>query len=404
MLVLTLDRATSRISKAGRLVPVNEAGAMTNPIEPARKPASERRPAAFAAGSVAAGVGVLRRGIAPIMSWARLTRGSLRLGGPDAAVVLDPHSRALLWRVLVDTISAIGVLGVADGPLDEAVGALNALSDRARGELAASPPRGAALLGTEHPQIFVLEILQRDLQPCLGRWQPRLARWRTTRLPEADWPLSDRCRGDLARTRERLVERAWQLGMALGLSGLERLLPERPAVVPVLTAAEELTEAPNPPDAAMLNVGWQIYVEAATRIPMPELPIGPGVLGEAITALDMLTDAIRAGLKEMSPPAADGGGKSIQALALHLLNEGLQPFLAEWRPRYRRFAESERPEAKWGRAEACRAALAATIERCQPTIRALGHKVGAPFSPEPNSLGAHTGDEAPLQLPPPVRL
>ena len=118
----------------------------------------------------------------------------------------------------------------------------------------------------------------------------------------------------------------------------------------------------------------------------------------------LLTLAIRAGLKEMSPPAADGGGKSIQALALHLLNEGLQPFLAEWRPRYRRFAESERPEAKWGRAEACRAALAATIERCQPTIRALGHKVGAPFSPEPNSLGAHTGDEAPLQLPPPVRL
>jgi hypothetical protein len=380
---------------------------MTNLIEPVRKPASGRRPMALATGSVAAGVGALRRGIAPIIAWARLTGGSLRLAGPDAIGAIDPQIRGLLWHVLVDVISAIGVLGVADGPLETAVGALNALSDRARAELASSPPRAMASPEVEPPQIFVLEILQHDLQPCLGRWTPRLARWRTTGRPEADWPLHDPCRGDLARTRERLVERAWQLGMALGLSGLERLLPARPAVAPVLIAAESLAEAEaaiaTPPEATVLSAGWQIYVEAVARIPASELASGPGVLGEAIAALEMLADATRAGLKAMSPPSPDDGGETVQALGLRLLNEGLQPFLAEWRPRYRRFAASERPEAKWGRAEACRAALAATIARCHPTIRALGRKVGAPSLPAPKGLADHAENEAPLQLPPPLR-
>jgi hypothetical protein len=282
------------------------------------------------------------------------------------------------------------------------------LSDRAQAELVASPPRAGVSPGTEPPQIFVLEILQHDLQPFLARWRPRLARWCAAGGPEADWPLRDSCRSDLARTRERLVERAWQLGMALRISGLDRLLPGRPAVVPVLTAAQGLAAAEaaaaRPPEAEVLKGGWQIYVEAVTRIPAPDLPSGPGVLGEAIAAFDALADAIRTGLKAMSPPVPDGGSANIQALALCLLNDGVQPFLTEWRPRYRRLVASERPESKWGRAEACRAALAAAIARCLPIIRTLGQKVGAPTLPERNAQADHAVDGAPLQLPPPIRL
>lgn len=380
----------------------DEAEAMTNPIEPAREPVNVRRPAAPAAGPVAAGIDALRRGIAPIIAWARLAPGTLRVGGSDAVAALDGQSRRLLWYVLAETISAIGVLGLPDGPLEEAMGALGALSNRAQTELAVSPPQGAALPGTEPPQIFVIEILQQDLQPFLGRWRPRLAKWCAAGGPEDDWPLRDPCRSDLARTRERLVERAWQLGMALRISGLERLLPDRPAVVPVLTAAQGLAAAEaaaaRPPEAEVLKAGWQIYVEAVTRIPAPDLPSGPGVLGEAIAAFDTLADAIRAGLKAMSPPTPDGGSETVQALSLRLLNDGVQPFLAEWRPRYRRLVASER---KWGRAEACRAALATAIARCLPIIRALGQKVGAPPNPEQNAQADNAGEAAPLQLPPP---
>jgi hypothetical protein len=379
---------------------------MTNPIEPARKPASERRLAVYAAGSAAAGIGALRRSFAPIMAWARLTKGSLRLGGPDAAVALDLESRGLLWSILIETISAIGILGASDAPLEEALDALRTLSDRARSGLAASPPRGTPLPGVEPPQIFVIEMLTHDLQPCLGRWHTRLEVWRAAGRREADWPLLSLCRGDLSRTGERLVERAWQIGMALDLPGLERLLPERPAVVPALTSPAELagadTAAAASVDAAALTAGWQIYVEAATRIPERDLPTGPGVLGEAIASLDLLAGEIRAGLKAMPSPAApDGGGDTIQALALSLLNDGVLPFLAVWGQRYRRFAASERPETKWRRAEACRAGLAAACARCQPTIRALGRKVGAPPLSEPKNAAALAEDEAPLQLPPP---
>ncbi len=377
---------------------------MTNPIEPTRESISGRRAAALAASPVAASVDVLRRGVAPIMAWARLARGTLRVGGPDAVAALDRQSRRLLWCILVDTVSAIGILSLPDGPLEEAVSVLGALSDRAQAELAVSPPRAGALPGTEPAQIFVLEILQHDLQPFLGRWRPRLAIWCAAGGAEADWPLRDQCRSDLARTRERLVERAWQLGMAMRISGLERLLPGRPAVVPVLTAAQGLAAAARPPEAEVLQAGWQIYVEAVTRVPAPDLPSGPGVLGEAIAAFDALADAIRVGLKAMSPPVPDGGSETVQALALRLLNDGLQPFLTEWRPRYRRFVASERPESKWGRAEACRAAAVAAIARCLPTIRALGQKVGAPPSPEQKAQADHANDAAPLQLPPPIRL
>jgi hypothetical protein len=380
---------------------------MTNPIEPARKPASERGLAVYVAGSAAAGIGALRRSFAPIMAWARLTKGSLRFGGPDAAVALDMQSRRLLWNILIETISAVGIVGASDAPLEAALDALRELSDRARSGLAASPPRGTPSPGFEPPQIFVLEMLTHDLQPCLGRWQARLEVWRAAGRREADWPLRQGCRDDLARTRERLVERAWQLGMALDLPGLGRLLPERPAVVPALTSPAEFADADTAaaasPNAAALRAGWQIYVEAATRIPERDLPTGPGVLGEAIASLDMLASEIRTGLKAMPSPAApDGGADTIQALALSLLNDGVLPFLADWGQRYRRFAALERPETKWRRAEACRAGLAAACARCQPTIRALGRQVGAPILPEPKTAPAPAEEEAPLQLPPPL--
>ena len=60
------------------------------------------------------------------------------------------------------------------------------------------------------------------------------------------------------------------------------------------------------------------------------------------------------------PPPANAGAETIQAQAFKLLSEVLQPFLTEWRPRHRRFVAAERAEAKWRRAEECRAALIAT--------------------------------------------
>ena len=192
--------------------------------------------------------------------------------------------------------------------------------------------------------------------------------------------------------------------MALGLSGLERILPERPVVAPVLIATDELvgaeTAAAAPLDPALMQAGWQVYVEAATRLPRPELLAGPGALGEAISALDTLADQVRDMLRAMPPPA-NAGAETIQAQAFKLLSEVLQPFLTEWRPRHRRFVAAERAEAKWRRAEECRAALIATRNRCLPIIKTIGREIGAPALPESVTALTSTEDVIPLQLPPP---
>jgi hypothetical protein len=375
---------------------------MTNPIEPVRRPAAERLLPIVPGCPTRA----LMRRLTAVAVWARFSTGPLRLGAADVVTPLDPQTRSLLWYVLTETVSAIAVLGAEDLPPEVGLTVVRTLAERVRERVATAAPRPAALADlAEPPHMFVVEILTRDLLPFLGRWQPRLDAWLQSGRQAGEWPLLGLCRADLARTRERLVERCWQLGIGLGLAGLERLLPERPIVAPELIAADLLTEADAaptaPPDPASVQAGWHVYVEASTRLPLPELLSGPGALGEAITALDALADQLRENLKAMPAPP-NGAAETIQALAFKLLREALQPFLTEWRPRYRRFTASERAEAKWGRAAECRYALIATRARCLPIIRAIGEKVGAPALPEPSAAGLAAEEEIPLQLPPPM--
>jgi len=376
---------------------------MTNPIEPVRRAVARRlRPTL---GTTAPGR-MLAHGVAVVAGWARLRNGSLRLDAADVVPPLDSQGRALLWRVLTETISTIGVLAGADMAPEAGLAALRALADRMRDRVVIDPPQTAMQRNqAEPPQIFVLEIPTQDIQPCIGRWLPRIEAWRETGRRHDDWPLIGLCRADLARTRERLVERSWQIGIALRMPGLGRLLPERPAVVPALATAEELAAAEaamtKPSNQASLQTGWHIYVEAVTRIPACDRASGSGELGEAFASVDALAAEIRAELKAMPPPRQNGAGDTIRALAFGLLTEDVLPFLAVWRPRYQKFAALGRPETKWRRAEECRAALATARERCLLKIRALGIEIGAPPLADRAEITTATED-APLQLPPPV--
>ncbi len=145
------------------------------------------------------------------------------------------------------------------------------------------------------------------------------------------------------------------------------------------------------PPLNSLRAAWHIYIEAASRLPSPALAPGGDRLGAAIASLEVLADEVRANLKTMRPGRSGRDGDTIEGHLLRLLQEGLTPFLAEWRPRHARFQQTARPETKWGRAEACRDALAATRDRCLPIVRALGRQVNAPIL-----------TEMPLQLPAPL--
>jgi hypothetical protein len=215
-------------------------------------------------------------------------------------------------------------------------------------------------------------------------WMP----WKRTGLPEAEWPLHDICRSDLEITRQRTVERAWQLGAVLGIPNLDLLLPP-PALqseaTPAIATPEALAHAEAaagaPRDAESLKAGWLIYIETTTRIATQELPSDVGLLGEAIASLYVLFGEIRTALKGIPPARSAGGHDSTEGLAFSLLNEGLRPFLAEWHPRYEALKALGRPEDEWDKADACRSALAAARRRCLPIARTLGEQLRAPPLP-----------------------
>jgi hypothetical protein len=308
----------------------------------------------------AVGLGALARVVGAI-AWisgramlrrARVSDVTLKLGFSDVKVPFDPDGLQQLWRFFIEITSSVAsrALPPGEGSLEEALKSMYSLFERAHADLSARPPRGTAPSGMVPAHAYVLSILNEDLRPCLTRWHVRLDAWKRTGLPEAAWPLRDICRGDLEITRQRTVERAWQLGAGLGIPNLDQLLPprlSRPEDIPAMATSEALAHAEITAGAARddaLKAGWHIYVETATRIATQELPPGAGLLGEAIGSLYVLFGEIRGGLKLIPPARSLGAPVSIEALAFRLLNEGLRPFLAEWHPRYEAFRALGRPE------------------------------------------------------------
>jgi hypothetical protein len=314
----------------------------------------------------------------------------LKLGVSDVKVAFDPDGLQQLWRFFIEITSSVAArpLPTGEGSLEQALKSIYSLFERARADLSAKPPRGTAPAGVVPAHAYVLGILNEDLRPFLTRWHPRLDAWNRNGLPESTWPLRNICRSDLEITRQRTVERAWQLGAALGIPNLDQLLPSRlsrPEDIPAMATSEALAHeeaaASAPRDAESLKAGWLIYIETTTRIATQDLPLGTGLLGEAIASLYVLFGEIRAALKTIPPARSVGAHDSIEGLAFRLLNEGLRPFLAEWHPRYEAFRALGRPEAEWDQADACRSALAATRQRCLPIARTLGEQLHAPPLP-----------------------
>ena len=81
-------------------------------------------------------------------------------------------------------------------------------------------------------------------------------------------------------------------------------------------------------------VGWNIFVEASTRIATQRLG-EEGSMREALTSLYGLFTIVRTELKRMSlsPPPSKAGVYTIESYALRMLNNGLRPMLARWHPR-----------------------------------------------------------------------
>lgn len=143
-----------------------------------------------------------------------------------------------------------------------------------------------------------------------------------------------------------------------------------------------LGEAEWTPDARERDAAWELYVELVTRVAVQDLPVGQGLLREALTSLYSLFATTREILREAGPEV---GAKlpSIGGLAIGVLNRGLRPFLAKWHPLLMAWESRRRPEisagdheAAWERADELRGQLQELRRQLSRYAQALGQAAG----------------------------
>ncbi|GGP01617.1 hypothetical protein LDL08_01285 [Nonomuraea glycinis] len=107
------------------------------------------------------------------------------------------------------------------------------------------------------------------------------------------------------------------------------------------------------------NVAWQLFVETVTRVSTQPLDDDEGLTREALTSLYGLFATTRDTLKSSRPSVPAPGGRTVEHLAITMLNQELRPFLSKWHPRLREFeqAQPDAPESDWPANAACRTEL-----------------------------------------------
>lgn len=290
--------------------------------------------------------------------------------------ITDVH-RAVGWNLFVEASTRIATqrLGEQEGLLGEALTSLYRLFDFVRGELKKMSPSPAPYKdGVYTVESYALRMLNDGLRPMLARWHPRLEKWKETRKPEDEWPLATFCHNDLEVTRIKVLAYTWGLGEMLQVHDLPKLLGQKPTqteaeLMQRWTSDQNLVREMRKLDQVLSeaeeSVGWHILVELVSRTATQPLSAQIGDIHEALTSLYKLFDIIREQLKRLPPAArfvAQGDRpKTVDGIALTILNEHLRPFLAKWHPELSKWERREtKTEVVWPEEKACRKELEKT--------------------------------------------
>jgi hypothetical protein len=99
-------------------------------------------------------------------------------------------------------------------------------------------------------------------------------------------------------------------------------------------------------DRKQQTAAWEMYVELITRISVAPLPVGQGLLREALASLHSLFGETRRILRDHGPAVArplPGSELSFGILAVTILNHVVRPLLTRWHPLLETW-ESSRPQ------------------------------------------------------------
>jgi hypothetical protein len=94
-------------------------------------------------------------------------------------------------------------------------------------------------------------------------------------------------------------------------------------------------------DPTERRAAWSLYIELVTRIAIQPLEEDQGLLRETLNSLYQLFPTTREILKEAGP-SVGASHDSVGGIAIHVLNNGLRPFLAKWHPLLQAW-EAQRP-------------------------------------------------------------
>jgi hypothetical protein len=84
-------------------------------------------------------------------------------------------------------------------------------------------------------------------------------------------------------------------------------------------------------NARYRQAAWKLFIETMTRIATQPLEPSAGKAREALSSLYSLFETTRSLLKEIEPtPTTEG--RTVEGLAIEMLNTHIRPFLARWHP------------------------------------------------------------------------
>jgi hypothetical protein len=108
-------------------------------------------------------------------------------------------------------------------------------------------------------------------------------------------------------------------------------------------------------------VAWKLFIETVTRVSTQPLPMQSGRVREALTSLYGLFQTTREALKSARPSQPVGDSKTVEQLAIMMLNLDLRPFLTRWHPLLRTWEIGNQgvDDGAWPGNETCREELQA---------------------------------------------
>lgn len=128
-------------------------------------------------------------------------------------------------------------------------------------------------------------------------------------------------------------------------------------------------------NAEFKKVAWRLFVETVTRIATQPLSPQGGHLREAMNSLHNLFGDVREMLRDMQPTPTESG-KTVEMLAVQMLNHELRPFLSKWHRALTAHEKVHGGEAGWPQEAEFRAELEALREKLLKYSRAYAKLAG----------------------------